>query len=57
MKLKEQLEKCTQEIWTQFSRVFNEGHSYFPELCPRNIFFNDFDPSFHAFAANKLIFK
>jgi hypothetical protein len=57
MKLKVQSEKCTQEIWPQSSRVFNEGHSYFPELRPSDIFFNDVDPLFHAFAANKLIFK
>jgi len=38
MKLKEQLENCTQKIWPQSSGVFNEGHSFFPELCPSNIF-------------------
>ncbi len=36
---KEQLVKCTQETWPQCFRVFNEGRSYFPELSPKNIFF------------------
>jgi len=26
-KLKVQLEKCIQEIWPMFSRVFDEGHN------------------------------
>jgi len=37
--------------------VFNEGRSYFPELHPKNIFFNDYDLVFYASAENKLIFK
>jgi len=52
-----QLVKCTQDTWPQCFWVFNEARSYFPELCPKNIFFNDNDLVFFAFAENKLIFK
>jgi hypothetical protein len=39
------------------SRVFNEGRSYFPDLRPKNIFFNNHDVVFNAFAENKFIYK
>jgi len=57
MILKEQLVKCTPEIWPQCFQIFNEGSSEFPELCPKNIFIYDSDSLFHAFAENKHIIK
>jgi hypothetical protein len=56
-RLKEQLVKCAPGIWPQCFRVFNERSSYFPELHPKNIFFNDYDLVFYASVENKLIFK
>jgi hypothetical protein len=56
-KFKEQLVKCTQANSQQCSQVFIEGRSYFPELYPKNIFFNDYDLVFYASAENKFIVK
>jgi len=56
-KFKEQLVKCTPANSQQCSPVFIEGHSYFPELHPKNIFFNDYDLMFNASNENKLIIK
>ena len=57
-KCKEQLvDKCIPANSQVSSRVFNEGRSYFPDLRPKNIFFNDYDVVFNAFAENKFIFK
>jgi hypothetical protein len=57
-KCKEQLvDKCILANSQVSSRVFNEGRSYFPDLRPKNIFFNDYDVVFNAFAENKFIFK
>jgi len=57
-KFKEQLVvKCIQANSQVCSRVFSKGHSYFPDLHPKNIFFNDHDVLFYAFAENKFIFK
>jgi len=49
--------KCTPANLQHCSRVFSEGRTYFPELRPKNIFFNDYDLVFHASTENKLIFK
>ncbi len=56
-KFKEQLVKCTPANTQLCSRVFIEGRSYFPELRPKNFFFNDYDLVFNASAENKLIIK
>ncbi len=57
-KFSEQSEvKCILANSQVSSRVFNEGRSYFPDLRPKNIFFNDYDVVFNAFAENKFIFK
>jgi len=57
-KFSEQLEaKCILANLQVSSRVFNEGRRYFPDLRPKNIFFNDYDVVFHASAENKFIFK
>jgi len=57
-KFKEQLAvKYIQANSQVCSRVFNEGRSYFPDLRPKNIFFNDYDVVFYASAKNKFIFK
>jgi hypothetical protein len=57
-KFSEQLEvKCILANSQVSSRVFNEGRSYFPDLRPKNIFFNDYDVVFYASAENKFIFK
>ena len=51
------MDKCILANSQVSSRVFNEGRSYFPDLRPKNIFFNDYDVVFNAFAENKFIFK
>jgi hypothetical protein len=57
-KCKEQLVvKCILANSQVCSRVFNKGRSYFPDLRPKNIFFNDYDVVFYASAENKFIFK
>ncbi len=49
--------KCTQANLQVSFRVFSKGRSYFPDLRPKNIFFNDYDVEFYASAENKFIFK
>ncbi len=56
-KSKEQLVKCIPANSQQCSRVFSKGRSYFPDLHPKNIFFNDYDLVFGTSTENKLIFK
>ncbi len=38
MKLKELLEKCTQENWPQYFQVFSKGRSYVTDLHPKDFF-------------------
>jgi len=57
-KFKEQsVVRCILANSQVFSRVFNEGRSYFPDLRSKNIFFNDYDVVFYASAENKFIVK
>jgi hypothetical protein len=48
MEPKDQLVKCTLANLQQCFQVFNEGRSYFTEIHPKNIFFNDYDLVFCA---------
>jgi CBS domain-containing protein len=57
MRFKAQLAKCTPANLQPCSRVFIEGRSYFPDLRPKNIFFNDYDLVFIPSSENKLIIK
>jgi len=57
-KFKEQsVVKCIQANSQVCSRVFSKRRRYFPDLHPKNIFFNDYDVVFYASAENKFIFK
>jgi len=56
-KSKAQLARCTPANLQPCFRVFIEGRSYFPDLCPKNILFNDYDLVFNASVGNKLIIK
>jgi hypothetical protein len=56
-KFKAQLVKCTPANSQPCSRVFIEGRSYFPDLRPKSIFFNDYDLVFIPSTENKFIIK